>query len=289
MVHAVISSPAKKKKIRRGISQENGQIEVEVSLVMEWEVQGSKRGKGVKGVANSMRSQVVEKSVDDFVKVLEKFRRQLGAFKDNIVVFDSAKKLRCVGLGSPTNSTAALYQLAFLLEIKDYLDIEIVSAFDPVFEPKDVDLFAKLSIEVEETYEFDKEGNTPTVYYMPHLPVGILERTLETVKPRMLLTNDVTLYTLKMKNAEMKEKYPNITRLSNLVKDPSLVLPDDGFIIKKKKTNKFNLSLPPPDSSEPFDYSWYAEKLHFNRLLIGQDLSQQWGAAFSDLAIYKLT
>ncbi|AOA61497.1 Protein involved in microtubule-related processes [Komagataella phaffii CBS 7435] len=256
---------------------------------MEWEVQRSKRGKAVKGAANRIRFQAAEKSVDDFLEILEKFRRQLVGFKDNIIVLDSAKKLRCVGLGSPTNSTAALYQLAFLLEIKDSLGIELISAFDPVFEPKDVDLFAKLSIEVEETYEFDKDETTPTIYYMPHLPVGILERTLETVKPRMLLTNDVTLYTLKMKNAEMKEKYPNITRLSNLVKDSSFVLPDDGFIIKKKKNGNFHPSLPSTDSSEPFDYSWYAEHLHFTRLLIGQDLSQEWGAAFSDLAIYKLT
>lgn len=67
--------------------------------------------------------------------------------------------LRCLALGSPTESPIAMYQLALLQLILELLKLpaEAVSMYDPVFSDADLSLFGELGYRVSETYPITSE------------------------------------------------------------------------------------------------------------------------------------
>ncbi|KAF8638898.1 hypothetical protein AX17_001949 [Amanita inopinata Kibby_2008] len=88
----------------------------------------------------------------------------------------------CLGLGSPSSSLNSRVQLAFLLEICDYLMIDRprVSVYDPVFTPEDLSLLQGLQVTVlsdnrNGLYSID----APTIVFMPHCDMELYENMLK--------------------------------------------------------------------------------------------------------------
>ncbi|KIL68569.1 hypothetical protein M378DRAFT_190966, partial [Amanita muscaria Koide BX008] len=88
----------------------------------------------------------------------------------------------CLGLGSPSSSQNACVQLAFLLEICDYLLIERqkISLYDPVFTEEDLTLLQGLQLAVLPTNENGLYPvEEPTMVFMPHCDMELYENFLK--------------------------------------------------------------------------------------------------------------
>lgn len=84
---------------------------------------------------------------------------------------DSIISLRCLALGSPTENQGPRFQLALLLILVDILEINEVSAWDPLFTAKDFDLLQTIfGITVVERYG----ASTGTLWYLPHAPLSLI-------------------------------------------------------------------------------------------------------------------
>eukprot|EP00659_Diplonema_papillatum_P012356 gene12356-19110_t len=93
-------------------------------------------------------------------------------------------KLRCLGLGSPTNSSTARHQLAFLVAFARLLrkSVEKVELFDPVFTEFD-ELILRRDFQFEVTHdnlEGKEQVGDRVVYFMPHCCRSLFANLLRT-------------------------------------------------------------------------------------------------------------
>ena len=78
--------------------------------------------------------------------------------------------IRCLALGSPSESKNARFQLALLIELQQLLDAE-VSLYDPIFNEKDNEILKDFTIEKEFTSDSSK-----TLYFLPMHPWNLLRK-----------------------------------------------------------------------------------------------------------------
>ena len=272
-------------------------------------------------------------------KTLEKLARHREALQKSSVAEEVLTALdtrsqplrivRCIGLGSPTSSTAAVYQLALLQLIVDTGDDTVVSLWDPVFSREDTELFTQLGYVVEEKLshtqvvagaktntEAEVEAETDakaeveaevevcvdvdadadsstTLYYMPHLPIDVLETIIATEHPTRMLTNDLSVYTFKYTDAKYFELYPNCARIAHLTsstKATTISSPDDEFVVVKKSRprSRSRKAYVPPAVEYDMDSAFFLTAIA-TRITTGQNTHSEWDAAFTDTSYYTLT
>ncbi|BFZ60967.1 hypothetical protein YB2330_002024 [Saitoella coloradoensis] len=139
-----------------------------------------------------------------------------------------------LGLGSPTTSPTATYQLAFALEFYDILNAYAsgvegmipIRAYDPVFNAQDRALLGYYKVSTPPTgggdgFEFDV--GVRTVWFMPHCPTGLYEKLcrgmVESTSPSVagnviLLGNNLKMYPEAKTKEEMASTYPSIQRVT---------------------------------------------------------------------------
>lgn len=272
-------------------------------------------------------------------KTLEKLARHREALQKSSVAEEVLTALdtrsqplrivRCIGLGSPTSSTAAVYQLALLQLIVDTGDDTVVSLWDPVFSREDTELFTQLGYVVEEKLshtqvvagaktitEAEVEAETDakaeveaevevcldvdadadsstTLYYMPHLPIDVLETIIATEHPTRMLTNDLSVYTFKYTDSKYFELYPNCARIAHLTsstKTTTISSPDDGFVVVKKSRprSRSRKAYVPPVVDYDMDSAFFPTAIA-TRITTGQNTHSEWDSAFTDTSYYTLT
>lgn len=136
----------------------------------------------------------------------------------------SLTSIRCLALGSPTESHLALYQLALLQLLTSHLKMlpEKVSMWDPVFVAADLELFEALGYKTEEVYEKQTEellteelqtesqtkrdSRQGTLVYMVHAPPSLTESIIS-----KMADPSSTTPTFSELELEIKLKHPATT------------------------------------------------------------------------------
>ncbi|KAK6458741.1 SRR1-domain-containing protein [Scheffersomyces xylosifermentans] len=203
--------------------------------------------------------------------------------------------IRCLALGSPTESRNALYQLAYLMELAAYLLIDQVSIYDPVFNEKDVYLFEKHLSYVVEAEKPTNFKDTETLYFLPHAPLELTDILIKEEKPLFLLSNDVVSHTDRYTKQKLFETFPVISYLVSLSQSPKYpgsndkVEDEEEFVVvQPKKNNRKNKNLfhePVIDYSKLDCYFDQAQVMKFTSNFRKND---DWGNSFSDLAFHVL-
>ncbi|KAG5418656.1 hypothetical protein I9W82_004184 [Candida metapsilosis] len=209
--------------------------------------------------------------VEENRKVIQK-SKFFNELKESIDV--PFERIRCLALGSPSQSSDARYQYALLLELIDWLKISDVSIYDPVFTEEDKELLKEYR--VEEEYNLPQDEHT--LFYIPHLPLEVMETVVNTEKPVYFLGNDAIAHTDRLTKKKLAEMYPS---MAIMVKLQGSEL-DDGFT-KVKSRKKFK----EPEIVYNFE-SVYFSKVEIVRYKHNFDKNDPWGNSFSDLALHKL-
>lgn len=110
--------------------------------------------------------------------------------------------IRCLALGSPSESKNARFQLALLIELQQLLDAE-VSLYDPIFNEKDNEILKDFTIEKEFTSDSSK-----TLYFLPHASLELTEEVLNTNQPKYFLANDVIAHTDRLTKKNLQTTTP---------------------------------------------------------------------------------
>lgn len=147
--------------------------------------------------------------------------------------------IRCLGLGSPTDSFPALYQLAYILELQNLWNCS-VSMYDPVFTDSDLNLLEKLNFSVSELDDSDREN---TLYYLPHVGLDVTSSLLEQKKPKYLLANHISHHTDLFTKSLLHEAHYIISHLKHLVDGDDYHAPEFTEVKKKRRNKKY---VPPP-------------------------------------------
>ena len=143
---------------------------------------------------------------------------------------DEISIIRCLALGSPSESKNAKYQLALLLELQDLFDAKI-SIYDPVFNEKDKELLKEFKIEDE----FISDSNT-TLYFLPHASLELTEDIINNNKTKYFLANDMITHTDRLTKRKLADTYPTLSILVHLLDTPTKK-ENDGFttVSRRKK------------------------------------------------------
>lgn len=205
---------------------------------------------------------------------------------------DGDVRVVCLGLGSPTESKQAMYQLALMKCIS-----EKGRVWDPVLTAADLQLIEQAGYTVSETLgdgETSGETSGDTVYYLPHFPIDEMEKFLHEAKPRLLLGNDLTEYTVKLSDEKYYQQYPLCSLVTQLINRNSAdkVTQDgsdgEGFsIVKSRKSKRKNRDVKP---AQPVQYNFdllFADKVKFQKITC-KDHSKYLNS-FTDLAYMELT
>lgn len=213
------------------------------------------------------------------------------------------KGLICLGLGSPSESSQALWQLALLRILGKRLNVNAISVWDPEFNDKDETLFSEIQISIEEVdIEVDQVGdgsedgdangsNVDNFYYLPHFPISALEQFISNVKPKYMLSNDMSVYSLKFTDREYFARYPNCCRIAKLMDRANCASQDRSFEIvsrRKNRRSKGKVISKPIDFE--FDKAWFDQnKINIKLLPLGNDIGEKWTVAFTDLSLITLS
>lgn len=199
--------------------------------------------------------------------------------------------IRCLALGSPTESIPSLYQLAYLNQICCHLkmDKKLVSLYDPIFTDVDIQLLTKnIPYLVSEKTNSSSEM---TLYFLPHATLELTEQVLAELRPRWLLGNDITAHSIRFPRLRLHEKYRTVSLLANLLEknsgnEENKKGKDDGF---KEQTTKSRRRKQRHQHRLPeinFDYSnCYFSDASIKTLT---DTDGPWGNAFSSLSLHWL-
>lgn len=179
--------------------------------------------------------------------------------------------IRCLALGSPSESKNARFQLALLIELQQLLDAE-VSLYDPIFNEKDNEILKDFTIEKEFTSDSSK-----TLYFLPHASLELTEEVLNTNQPKYFLANDVIAHTDRLTKKTCRQLphpfYNCASSRENKV--------DDGFTRVSRKRFKEPVITYDIDSVY-FDKVQISRYLHTNK-------NDAWGTSFTDLAYHYIS
>ncbi|CAH2350769.1 SRR1-like protein Ber1p [[Candida] railenensis] len=213
------------------------------------------------------------KLVQETVQILEKYS------------ITSVPVIRCLALGSPSESNAALYQLAYLNELVSHFKTAQVTLFDPVFNDKDEDIFQKFNYRIESS--FVPPSNRQVLYFLPHADLRMTEELFETDKPLWLLSNDIIAHTDRYTKRKLFDEYRTISLVKNLLektdRQSSSGQPSEFQVVASKKSRRNKKSVFVEPEIE-YKYSEvYFREVKATKLLQGEG---SWGNAFSDLAFH---
>ena len=186
-------------------------------------------------------------------------------------------RIRCLALGSPSESKNAMYQLAYLKEVVDVLAIHDVSLYDPVFNIVDKELFRVMDYAVEEIYT--PTDQLKTLYFLPHAPLELTEVLLNQENPLFLLANDLVSHTDRLTKLKLHQTYKTISLLVHLQQDVGIV--SDFIPVSKKKRNKKIVYQEPEIVYDLLEN--YFEKIKISRFQV-----DGWDNSFSDLAFHVI-
>lgn len=196
-------------------------------------------------------------------------------------------KIRCLALGSPTESTPALYQLAYVLEIAEKLDVlpRKVSHHDPVFTNEDKLLLHSVENVVEEEYKDPEPAST--LYFLPHAGLDLTNVIIESWKPRLLLANNLITHTDRISKLKLHEQYPQLSLLANLVALPNSPKEDTSeftTVVRKQRKNRKNATRVFQPPKIEYDYS----EAYFTAVKVEplDNLEGPWLNAFTDLTLH---
>ena len=215
--------------------------------------------------------------------------------KETVPVENGYTKIRCLALGSPSESSDARYQYAFLLELMELLNITQVSLYDPVFTELDKQVFA--SYVVEEFFEPKNDDNV--LHYIPHAPLSVMEQILKNEKPTAFLGNDIIAHTDRLTKRKLADLYPSMAILVHYSKTDPV---EDGFVkvLPKSRNNQNTQTNQNKRSSrngrksfkEPeIEYdlnSVYFDGVEIKRYKHNYVKGDVWGNSFSDIAFHKI-
>lgn len=195
------------------------------------------------------------------------------------------KNIRCLALGSPVESNAALYQFAFTLALGDYckIDRSHITFYDPIFNDDDREILElKSKCLIKEDSDTDRLN---TLYFLPHASLEVTEKFINSKKPIFFLGNDLISHTDRLTKKKLDEKYSTLSLLVKKLEDNQNDKIDDGFIkLKpKKRRNKINIYQEP---DVKYDYT----KAYFSDITSTKfkEMDEKWGNAFSDLAFHHI-
>ncbi|CUM48692.1 uncharacterized protein AC631_00319 [Debaryomyces fabryi] len=220
----------------------------------------------------------------------EKIMSESSLFAETVKMLKdhSITHIRCLALGSPSDSNAALYQLAYLTQICGQLSIKPsnVSLYDPVF--NELDKRFLTTVKLFKISDEDDLIGTKTLYFLPHASLELTEQVLKESQPLFLLGNDIISHTDRLTKRKIHDTYRNISLLIRVLESvKALPKERDGFISvtakKRKSRNK------KPVFKEPeIEYNY--DDCYFNAAELTRIESVQgvWGSSFSDIAFHHI-
>ncbi|SCU90151.1 LAME_0E07272g1_1 [Lachancea meyersii CBS 8951] len=224
-------------------------------------------------------------------KMFKTLQSQLEAFSLKI------RQIRCLAIGSFFEEFAALYQLALLLELVDFLNANNetavkVSIYDPVFTDADKKFIADQgeTWSIVEEISQNSESAIGVLFFLPHAPLDLTENVLALEKPHILLANHVAKHVDRYTKAQLFNKYPKLAKLNQFLTSQNQPVASDfqPFVSKRaRRKRKNNIT------EEPIDYDSieaYFEKVNVLTDFGGGDLlaNQPWLNSFSDLALHQI-
>lgn len=238
----------------------------------------------------------IDKSITKLLNKLSQYQTiikdsNLFAETTDIVNDLSFSQIRCIALGSPSDSKSALYQLAYLLEIASNLNVEHenISIYDPIFNDEDELLLTKhLNFKIESkptNLKVDK-----TLFFLPHAGLDITESLINEYEPIWLLSNDLISHTDRFSKQKLHDQYKTISLLVHiLLKDiPKKEVEnkkDDGFTTVKKTKKKNKNNNQKYIYQEPIiDYNFDVAYFSNIKLTRFEKTEGPWENAFTDLS-----
>lgn len=188
------------------------------------------------------------------------------------------RHMRCLALGSPTESAAALYQLMLLDELRKgcLVDCGEVSVYDPVFSEADRRLLVQLGFSVTEATPAPHVPEA-TLYFMPHADLRLTEEVLSSCRPRWLLGNHIDAHADRIPRQRLYREHRLVALLKHAAEHAHGARPDGFVTVRSRRALK-----PPPVA---YDY----EGVYFLRVDVCQMASEgPWGNAFLDLALHHI-
>ncbi|OWB73597.1 hypothetical protein B5S31_g3347 [[Candida] boidinii] len=226
----------------------------------------------------------------------------------------SLLQIKCLGIGSiSSNKLNSIYQLILIKTIfQDNFKInnENIYLYDPAF--TDLDIYF-IKNHLNYSILKDKSSNilSNIIYYMPHIPIDVFEKIIIENKPILMLTNDISLYNLKFTKSEFYNKFPNLSKLGNLLDTLEIKIntntstntstsdtsdntsKDDFQIVTKKKSKKRQNKYILKENNE-INYSEIKESIYYNNLKTfkrfenGNNINEIWQDSFSHMCYYEL-
>lgn len=211
-------------------------------------------------------------------------------FKETIKILEyrSITHIRCLALGSPSDSNAALYQLAFLTQVCREFDVNPsnVSLYDPVFNELDNQFLT--TVTNFKITEKDTFIDLKTLYFLPHASLELTEQVLNDSKPSFLLANDIISHTDRLTKKKIHDTYRTISLLIKVLENAKITPKEnDDFVsvtLKKKKNRNKKPVFKEPEIE--YDYAnCYFKTAELTRIENAQGI---WGNSFSDIAFHHI-
>lgn len=187
--------------------------------------------------------------------------------------------IRCLALGPPCDSKPALYQLGYILELADSLDIteSRISFYDPIFSQNDREL---LNLWVVED-GYDVQDIKSTLFFLPHAGLDLTETILNEYLPRWMLANNLITHTERISLVKLHDNYESISTLVKIIEKQKVQPPVDGFITPKKKRNQ-KYVFKQPEIVYDFEKVYFGD---FKMTVLGSDVGDN---AFTDLSFQHI-
>lgn len=216
---------------------------------------------------------------------LEVYRQELRRSKllaDTVAAVKLANTfthIRCLALGPPCDSKPALYQLGYILELAEDLEIveSHISFYDPIFSQNDREV---LSLWVVED-SYDVQDINSTLFFLPHAGLDLTETILNEYLPRWMLANNLTTHTERMSLVKLHDNYESISTLVKIMEKQKIQPPVDGFVSAKKKRNQ-KYVFKQPDIVYDFEKVYFCD---FKMAVLASDVGDN---AFTDLSFQHI-
>lgn len=197
--------------------------------------------------------------------------------------------VRCLALGSPSDSNAALYQLAYLTQICRHFDIELsnISLYDPIFNEIDKQFLATM-IKAEITKK-DEFIGLNTLYFLPHASLELTDQILHESKPSFLLGNNIISHTDRLTKRKIHDKYRTISLLIKVLETTKITPKDNDNFISVTAKKKKNRNKKPVFKEPEIEYNYddcYFKSAKLTRI---ENVQGVWGSSFSDIAFHSVT
>lgn len=114
-----------------------------------------------------------------YLNALEKLKTALSIAQQNLKSTET--KIICFGIGHFSDCSISRHQLAFILAIKQYFNIESISFHEPILYTAEADILKKLNCSVvAENLEgkVEIESNCLTIVHSPHCPKQLTNNLL---------------------------------------------------------------------------------------------------------------